>query len=139
MDIFYYIPLELWKEIAKRFLDPTSFGRLRQTCHTLKDSLDEECKKKMVKRCTLIVDTGEAIETIFLNRKHMKLKRGGQGEYWFRDGKLHRDNDYPAYISDNGTIHWCQNGSIHRDNDYPAIINMKGEKYLVSEWFDTSW
>jgi hypothetical protein len=48
---------------------------------------------------------------------------------YFRNGKLHRDNDLPAVINANGDKYWYKNGFKHRDNDLPAIIhNDCGEK-----------
>lgn len=38
-------------------------------------------------------------------------------------GKLHRDNDLPAFISTNGDQHWFKNNHFHRDNDLPAFIS----------------
>ena len=45
--IFQYMPLALWKDMAERFLDPTSFGRLRQVNKALRDTLTEESKEKL--------------------------------------------------------------------------------------------
>ncbi len=41
---------------------------------------------------------------------------------WFKDGKLHRENDKPAVIRANGQQEWWIDGKLHRDNDQPAII-----------------
>lgn len=41
---------------------------------------------------------------------------------------LHRDNDLPAIIYDDGTKVWCQNGRRHRDNDLPAVIYDNGDQ-----------
>ena len=42
-------------------------------------------------------------------------------QYWFKNGKLHRDNDLPAVIYADGTQYWYQNGKFHRDNDLPLL------------------
>ena len=45
---------------------------------------------------------------------------------WYLNGKRHRENDLPAYIGLNGTQWWCLNGKLHRENDLPAYINSGG-------------
>lgn len=52
-------------------------------------------------------------------------------EHKNEDGKLHRDNDLPAVISENGTQMWFQNGKRHRDEDKPAVIYLDGAQL----WF----
>lgn len=43
---------------------------------------------------------------------------------WYKNGKKHRDNGYPALISYSifGETVWYNNGLIHRDGDEPALI-----------------
>ena len=94
MDIFYFMPLELWKDMAERFLDPTSFGRLRQVNKALRDKLDEESKEKMVKRCTIIVHEPNFAKEIFMNQQYTIFYDGIH--HWTKNGKSHRDNDLPA-------------------------------------------
>lgn len=50
------------------------------------------------------------------------------GEYWCKNGILHRDHDLPALIDIFGNQYWYQNGMLHRDNDQPAIIDINGEQ-----------
>jgi len=52
-------------------------------------------------------------------------------QLWFRNGRLHRDNDLPAVIYACGTQKWFRNGNLHRDNDLPAIIWSVGDR----EWY----
>lgn len=47
---------------------------------------------------------------------------------WFKDGKLHRDNDQPAEITWNGTKTWAINGVSHREGDLPAVEYLDGSK-----------
>jgi len=47
-------------------------------------------------------------------------------QWWYKNGKLHRDNDLPAVIQTNGIQRWYKNGQSHRDNDLPAIISPNG-------------
>ena len=55
-------------------------------------------------------------------------KNGSQK--WYKNGKQHRDNDMPAVISKDGNQYWYKNGKFHRDNDLPAVIYSNGRK----EW-----
>ena len=41
---------------------------------------------------------------------------------WYRDGKVHRDGDLPAHITDDFGKKWFKNGLAHRDGDLPALI-----------------
>ncbi len=52
-------------------------------------------------------------------------------KHWFKDDKLHRDNDKPAMEYADGTKHWLKDGKYHRDNDNPAIEYADGTK----RWF----
>jgi len=48
---------------------------------------------------------------------------------WFnKAGELHRENDLPAIIFENGSKFWYKNGERHRENDLPAIIWNYGRK-----------
>jgi antitoxin component YwqK of YwqJK toxin-antitoxin module len=58
-----------------------------------------------------------------------KLFQDEEEQYWFKNGKLHRDNDLPAIISSIGYQGWYKNGEIHRDNDLPAVIHQDGHQY----------
>ena len=51
-------------------------------------------------------------------------------KYWYKNGKLHRDNG-PAKIWSNGDEQWWQNGLLHRDNDLPAVNNTDG----TQKWY----
>lgn len=77
-------------------------------------------------------------------RNQTRLKNGmqiGNGHVsWYKDGKLHRDNDLPAIVYDNGDKAWWSNGVLvkvynahlavtryyaktppHKDNDFPIV------------------
>ena len=54
---------------------------------------------------------------------------------YLRNGKLHRDNDLPAVITEEGDQTWYKNGFKHRDNDLPAKINANGDKYWYQNGF----
>lgn len=53
------------------------------------------------------------------------------GFFWMKKGLLHRDNDMPAIIYQNGTRCWFWNGKQHRGNNLPAVEYLNGEK----EWW----
>ena len=50
---------------------------------------------------------------------------------WYKDGKLHRDNDQPAIIYADGTKFWYKEGKYHREDDQPAIICARWNKSVV--------
>ena len=52
-------------------------------------------------------------------------------QWWYLNGKRHRENDLPAIIRPDGTKYWCLNGKLHRENDLPAIIYPDG----TQEWW----
>ena len=53
----------------------------------------------------------------------------GAEEYW-KNGERHRDGDQPAYIWSDGYKEYWKNGERHRDGDQPAIIDSDGaEEY----------
>ena len=128
-NVFQYMPLELWKDMAERFLDPTSFGRLRQVNRGLRAKLDKESKEKMAERYTTTVTkpNGDIVET-FMNRKYVKSHWGAH--FWSKNNKYHRDEDLPAVVFPGTSQTWYQNGKIHRDGDKPAVISNNG-----SEWY----
>jgi hypothetical protein len=41
---------------------------------------------------------------------------------WLLDGKLHREHDRPALISNSGAREWRRYGHLHRDHNRPAYI-----------------
>lgn len=50
--------------------------------------------------------------------------------YWYKEGYLHRENDLPAVITEDGHS-WYVHGKLHRDGDLPAVIDKNGGK----EWW----
>ena len=53
-------------------------------------------------------------------------------KYWYKNGKLHRDNDLPAVEQSNGNKYWHKNGKLHRENG-PAIEYYYGRKSYFLE------
>jgi len=57
-------------------------------------------------------------------------------QYWYLKGKLHRDDDLPAVMYDNGDVAYYKNGLKHRDNDengnpQPAVIYVNEGGYKL--------
>lgn len=52
-------------------------------------------------------------------------------QYWYKNGKLHRDRDKPAVIDREGAQYWYKNGKFHREGDKPAIVYSDGKQL----WF----
>ena len=40
---------------------------------------------------------------------------------WYKEDKLHRDGDLPAFIGADGTQRWYKEDKLHRDGDLPAF------------------
>jgi hypothetical protein len=51
--------------------------------------------------------------------------------YWYKNGKLHRDNDKPAIIYSDETMEWWRNNLRHRGKNLPAVIWNDGDM----EWW----
>lgn len=47
---------------------------------------------------------------------------------WRLDGRLHRDDDFPAEVWTNGHNYWDQYGQLHRDGDQPAAMRADGTR-----------
>ena len=47
---------------------------------------------------------------------------------WWKNGKIERDNDLPAYVRADVSI-WYKNGKKHRDGDLPAVVHVDGTQY----------
>jgi hypothetical protein len=105
----------------------------------------EDVIKEMIKYTNFILEckvvlSDEEIE--WFDSKKIKVKlleeyridKGGndlpaaislRSQCWYKNGKIHRDNDLPAIISQNGYKGWYKNGQLHRDNDLPAVMSLK--------------
>jgi hypothetical protein len=51
--------------------------------------------------------------------------------FWYKEGKLHRDDDKPAIMCNNNYKAWYKDGLLHRDGDQPAVLYGDGDK----EWY----
>jgi hypothetical protein len=55
-------------------------------------------------------------------------------EAWYKDNKLHRENDLPAVIHSSGTKVWYKEGQRHRENNLPAVVYFDGyEEYWLND------
>lgn len=50
---------------------------------------------------------------------------------WAKYGLTHRDGDKPAVIKGDGTQKWYQHGDLHRGDDKPAVIKADGTRKWV--------
>ena len=106
------------QKIIMEFLDPQEIKELYETCKYSKVIFEE-----LTKHTNFIVDCKEIITDNIIKwfeLKNIKLKLletykndefGSQ--YWYKNGKLHRDNDLPAVIYLDGTQCWYKNGEIY--------------------------
>jgi hypothetical protein len=70
--------------------------------------------------------TNKLTPTRLLNGKYESLGN----IYYFKSGKLHSNNDFPARIDKTGNQFWYKDGELNRDCDKPAVISETGSQ----EW-----
>ena len=121
------------QKIIMEFLEPEEIKDLYETCKDAKMMFDE-----LTKHTNFVIDCKIILldkEIKWFKQKNIKLKlletykHIYNGHYWFKNGKLHRDNDLPAIIFGIGDRYWYKNGELHRDNDLPAIICENGDQF----------
>jgi hypothetical protein len=122
------------QKIIMEFLHPEEIKAIYETCKDAKIMFDE-----LTKHTNFIIECKRIIlyqEIKWFELKNIKFKlletyiKAYNGcKYWYKNGLLHRDNDFPAIILNSGTKTWYQNGVKHRDNDLPAIIYCDGSQY----------
>lgn len=61
-------------------------------------------------------------------------------QWWYKNGKLHRNGDLPAIIYTDGSQFWLKNGKYHRD-DGPARISgiSDGRPDGCLQWFRNNY
>lgn len=62
-----------------------------------------------------------------MNIKNGRYEENGDIIY-YKNNKIHRDDDLPAIIQKDGSLQWWINGYPHRENN-PAEIRIDGTKY----------
>lgn len=56
---------------------------------------------------------------------------------WYKHGQLHRDNDLPAVIWNNGKdLRWFQNGNLHRIGAAASIHNELEEYFFDGKYYE---
>jgi hypothetical protein len=115
------------QKIIMEFLEPKEIKALYETCKETKVMYEE-----LTKHTNFIVVCKEIVENNIVKwfeLKNIKLKlletfkiKNGD-QFWYQNGKRHRDNDLPAVISSTGSQYWYKNGKRHRENDLPAVIS----------------
>ena len=115
------------QKIIMEFLEPQEIKALYETCKETKVMFEE-----LTKHTNFIVSCNRIIlnkELKWFELKNIKLKlletyrTVNEDQMWYKNGRVHRDNDLPAEIYNNGTQYWFQNGLCHRENDLPAAIS----------------
>ena len=121
------------QKIILEFLESQEIKELYETCKYSKVMFEE-----LTKHTNFIVDCKEIVADNIIKwfkLKNIKLKlletyyniNGHQ--YWYKNGKEHRENDMPAVIYSTGSQFWYKNGLKHRDNDLPAAIYSNGDRH----------
>jgi hypothetical protein len=122
------------QKIIMEFLEPQEIKEIYETCKNSKIMFEELTKHtNFIVSCKRIMPDEELK---WFKLKNIKLKllekyiiRNGEDQFWYTNGKNHRDNDLPAIIFKQGTKIWYKNGNVHRDNDLPAIIYSCGDQH----------
>jgi len=122
------------QKIILEFLEPQEIKEIYETCKDAKIMFDE-----LTTHTNFIVDCYRIIsdeELKWYKLKNIKLKLLEKYEVdicgnqmWYKNGKLHSDNDLPAFIAKNGDQFWYKNNICYRENDLPSIISSKGDQY----------
>jgi antitoxin component YwqK of YwqJK toxin-antitoxin module len=132
LQMLALLPYDLLHNILK-FQEPKEIIALYESL-VLEDVIQEMIKHtNFIVECKVVLSNKELnwFQTKNINVKLLeeyKIDERGD-EYWYKNGKLHRDNDLPAIIFSNGYQGWYKNGKLHRDNDLPAAISSDGDHY----------
>jgi hypothetical protein len=127
-----FLPNDMLFEMIK-YLTPHEFQQLYL-------SLQDEMLKQCTIECTVVIKD-ELVEWFECNNIKINLldeieKDGHRSTTYYRNGKIHRDNDLPAYISKDCRVQvWYQNGNIHRNDNKPAHIIFNPQ----SDRFEMTW
>jgi hypothetical protein len=105
------------QKIIMEFLEPQEIKELYESCNTSKVMFEE-----LTKHTNFIVEFKKIIsdeELKWFKLRNIRLKLletydidGYGNQYWYQNGKIHRDKDLPAVICANGTQQWFQNGKV---------------------------
>ncbi len=74
-------------------------------------------------------------EMITMGGGHTHPMRSWEGrKEWYKQGKMHRDNDQPAHVESNGYSEWWFEGKPRRPSGGPNIVDYDGSQ----QWTDDS-
>ena len=126
-----YLPQDMLFEIIS-FLQPQEFQQLYL-------SLQDDRLKQCIIQCTTVINDKlvEWFKSNDIVNIHLfeEKRKDCMSTRYFQNGKIHRDGDLPAYISNARKVQcWYQNGKIHRI-DKPAHICF----YLQSNCVTMMW
>jgi hypothetical protein len=140
---FYELPDQTLIEISK--ITPLTWFRICETVPFIGEWTPDPRTQKLVQK--------PFIEVIVISVQWLSTSKPVFERTWHLNGQVHRAEDLPAVIADNGDKEWfklgvghrdddkpfmeCANGDIlwgkcgelHREGDLPAIIESNGDKY----------
>jgi hypothetical protein len=116
------------------YLEPNDVMRMYSLFETIINELSTHVG--FVVNCTDYVDL-KTRQWFQDHHIHLKLLEKNYAEilgehFWMKNFELHRDDDLPAIVYENGDQYWYQNDKLHRDNDLPAIVCSNG----IKRWFE---
>lgn len=133
------IPADVATEVLLAFLDARDLMRADLPLHTILVPNCVFCAKRILDPAELAwfakqrvrVDLLRAKTTVILEGPDPAWRDGPMAENtksyvqvttWWRNGRLHRDDDLPAVERANGDCEWWVDGKRHRDADRPAVV-----------------
>lgn len=127
------LPYDLLNRVMN-FVEPKEIKVLYESS---KDVIKEMIEQtNFIVECKVII-SDEQVEWFETNKINIKLLKehkvdNNGNQYWYKNGRTHRDDDLPAEIYSNGDREWYQNGKLHRDKDMPAVIRCSNGH---QEWY----
>jgi ribosomal protein L25 (general stress protein Ctc) len=112
-ETLFTLDPDVFANIISSYLYVDDLINVYRTCREMKSQLDESGRDIYKKICLHYqphsVDDLPAEITC-------------ENQYWYKEGKIHREGDLPALIYSDGTQKWYKEGILHRDGDLPAVI-----------------
>jgi hypothetical protein len=124
------LPYDIQHRILQ-FQEPEEIIALYES---LEDVIQETIKHtNFIVECKVVL-SNRAIEWFKSKNINVKLLEEYKideygNQFWYKNGKRHRDNDLPAVIETNGIQIWYKNGKKHREHDLPAEIYPNGDQF----------
>jgi hypothetical protein len=127
----FHLITDVQKEIIS-YLQPKEIIRLYHSCLEAKQCIDELSQHiGFIINCKVVVSKRDLKwfrkRNIQLNLYIWNKIIDDRNFRWYRNNKLHRDNDLPAFVTYSESA-WYQNGKLHRDGDKPALLSY-GRQY----------